>query len=363
MSNEHQEADEMARSGGLDDAALRDELSVFGLSDTEIDTYLALLARGEATTSTVADDADVTQRAVYNIAERLERRDLVRVKDHASPTTIRALPPEEAIGNLSSRLESITPSLEERFNATETEAPEIQIVKARETALKRLQTAIAAAESEALVAVPKHIYPEIESELRAAVERDVLVFLLIGEMTDREAEPERFEGVADVVRYWEASLPFLYAVDDESAMIGDRDVLTSTPADADAVTVSQRHLHGAVVGLFLSAYWPAGTELHVAEADLLPKTFDWFRTAVFQAALYDQLGLDICADVETDSGIELSGPVEEVRQAIVEPTTNDYTLEMSLHLETDDGVVSFGGPGAFMEDYEAKSVRLRPDEE
>lgn len=360
MSDQPQEADRM--SNRLDDTSLREELSVFGLSDTEVNTYLTLLRHGEATTNTVADDADVTQRAVYNIAERLEQRGFVRVKDHASPTTIRALPPKEAIGDLSSRLESIMPALEERFNDTDTQVPEIQIVKSRETALKRLRTAIAASKSEALIAVPKHIYPEIESELRAAVDRGVLVFLLIGEMGDHEADMSDFEGVADAVRHWDASLPFLYAVDNESAMIGDRDVLSSTPNDADAVTVSQRDLHGAVIGLFFSAYWPAGAELYVAEVDLLPKRFEWFRKAVFQAALYDQLGLDICADIEVTNGVEISGQVTQVKQALVEPATNDYTLEMSLSLETENGIVSFGGPGAFIEDYKAKSVTLRPTE-
>jgi predicted transcriptional regulator len=37
-----------------DDAALRERLRVFGLSDNEIDTYFALLSLGEATASAVA---------------------------------------------------------------------------------------------------------------------------------------------------------------------------------------------------------------------------------------------------------------------------------------------------------------------
>lgn len=358
MDESLQPMNTMTRSSGEDEEDLREELSVFGLSDTEIDTYLALLSRGEATTRTVAEDADVTQRAVYGIAERLERRGLVRVKDHASPTTISALPPREAMEDLSARLESITPSLEERFDDPVNQAPEIQMIKSRETALKRLRTAISEAETEAFVAVPKHVYPEIESELRGAADRGVFTFLLLGENDESDDECD-FAGVADVVRYWSANLPFLYIVDDGSAMIGDPHVLAVPHNDREAVTVSQKHLSGSVLGMFLSAYWPASEIRYVTAPEPLPASFDWFREAVFHAHLHRQEGRDLWADVVTKSGEELSGLVTDVRQAFVEPSTNDYTLETSLYLETDDGEVSFGGPGAFIEDYRAERVALR----
>lgn len=343
-----------------DGTGFRTELGRFGLTDTEIDTYLVVLTRGEATTSAVAEDADVTQRAVYDIAERLQQRGLVRVRDHASPTTVRAIPPEEAIGNLSAKLESLTPALADRFNDdADSEAAEIQIVKSRETAIRRLRTAISEAGREVLIAVPEQIYPEIEPDLRAAVERDLLVLLLLGETEVSDGDDHRFDGVASVGRTWNAGLPFLYAVDGKSAMIGDSAILSSPRGDSDAVTVSQSYLTGAVLGLYLSAYWPAAAEMYVADPDPLPRSFDWFRQAVFQAVVHDRRGTDLRADVETLDGAEMSGPVRQVRQALVEPSTNEFTLETSLYLETVDGVRSFGGPGSFIEDYQVDSLTLR----
>ncbi|WP_135305471.1 TrmB family transcriptional regulator [Haloarcula amylovorans] len=348
----------MTQSDERTETEIREELSILGLSDTEIDTYLALLPRGEAPTSTIAEEADVTQRAVYNIAERLEKRGLVRVKEHASPTVIRALPPEEAIGSLSERLESITPSLEDRFNETTDTEPEIQMLKSRQTAIKRLRTSISNAEDEIFVAVPKHVYPEIESGLRSAVNRGVFVLLLVGEL-DTPAEIEQFEGVGDAIRYWDESLPFAFVVDDTTAMIGEPDIFSGPTTETEVVSVSQQHLTGSVLGMSLSAYWSASTELYVTDPDPLPKTYGWFRQAVFHAYLHMQQGTDLWADIETVSGELISGAVSQVRQAIIEPATNDYTLEMSLFLETDNGEVSVGGPGAFIEDYEGKTVRLR----
>jgi len=342
-----------------DDARLRDELSVFGLSDTEIDTYLALLECGEASTSTVAGETDVTQRAVYNIAERLEARGLVRVNDHASPTTIRALPPAEAIQNLSDRLDSIQPSLEARFNETKPQTPEIQMVKSRETALKRLRKATREATTELLLAIPEHLYPELEDDLREAVDRDVAVFLLLGQVEDPPSDGSEYAGAASVVRYWDESLPLVYTIDDAAAMIGDSTIVSGPHTDDVAVTVSEPQLSGSILGMYFSAYWPAATELYVTEPDPLPRTYDWFRQATLHATLHEQAGVDLYADIETEGGTLLSGPVTEVRQAFIEPTTNDFTLENSFLVDTDRGVVSVGGRGSFIEDYQSQSVRLR----
>lgn len=349
----------MTKTDHTDNIELRDELATFGLSDNEIDTYLALLSRGEATTSVVSEDTDVTQRAVYDIAERLEDRGLVHVNDYASPTTIRALQPTEAIGNLTERLESITPALTDRFNETEPETPEIQIVKSRETALKHLQQALSEATKEVLVAIPEHVFPAVEAELRAAVDRDVLVFLLIGEMDTVDADASRFSDVANAVRYWDESLPFIYTVDDQLAMIGDASIASGTHSDGEGVTVSKLQLTGAILGMYFSAHWPAATELFVTDPDPLPKTYDWFRQTTLQAMLHHKAGVDLWADIETEDGMSLSGPVTQVHQAFVEPTTNDFTLENSLHVETDDGIVTVGGPGAFLEDYKGETVTLR----
>lgn len=351
----------MDRSAEEDETALREGLRVIGLSGTEVDTYLALLKRGEATTRTVADDVDVTQRAVYDITERLENRGLVRVNDHASPTTIRALPPSESIRGLTDQLESIRPSLEDRFTETAPQAPEIQVVKTRETALKRVRSAISEAEHEILLSIPESIYAEIEPDLRAAVKRGVLVLLVIGEASDIDGNGARFAGSVDVVRYWNESLTFLYAVDGETAMVGDPALLSGTHADEEGIVVSQQNLVGSISGLYLSGYWPASTEAFVTDPQPLPQTFEWFRQALIHATLYRRQGTNLWADVVTTDGRELTGSVAQVRQALIEPATNEFTLQASLSIETDTGTVTIGGPGSFVEDYEARSVTLRSD--
>ncbi|WP_224338066.1 TrmB family transcriptional regulator [Haloprofundus halobius] len=348
----------MAKSDRNGDTELRRELKLFGLSEKEVDAYLAILARGEVTTRTVSQDTDITQRAVYNIAERLESRGFVRVKDHASPTTIRAISPREAIGALSERLEAITPALERQFNETEPQSPEIQIVKSRETAIKRFKNAISRAEEELIVLVPEYVLDELEPSLRDAVDRGVFVLLSLGGLDASDADADRFDGVASIVRHWNEELPFLYTADNRFAMVGDSGMLAGTHADGTAVEVEQSNLTGTVQGLHLGTYWPASKTLYVAEPDPLPTRFSCFRHAVFQATLHMRNGVELRADIETESGGHLSGSVSQIRQGLLEPVTNEFTLETNFRLETGDGEVSVGGRGSFIEDQIGATVTL-----
>ncbi|WP_135305410.1 TrmB family transcriptional regulator [Haloarcula amylovorans] len=341
------------------DTALKEKLASFGLSEKEIESYLALLSRGEATTSTISEDADVTQQGVYKIAERLEERGLAQVNSHASPTTIRAVPPATAMATLSDEIDSMTPLLEERFNESQPQSPKVQMMKSRETVLKRAKKAISQAEKEVILAIPEHIYPELESELRAAVDREILVLLLIGKANVGEEDGTRFAGVADVVHSWNESVPFLYTVDDRTALIGGAEVVSGSNTDEDAVEVTRSRLTGTVLGTYLGTFWPASNEVFVTDPYPLPRTFDWFRQAVLHATLYKSNGIDLWADIETGSGETLSGPVREIRQGLVEPPTNEFSLQTSLNIESDQGEVSIGGPTPFMEDYEGKRITLR----
>lgn len=346
----------MTTNSTANDLDLRSELRTFGLSDTEIDTYVALLEQGEATIGTVSEEADVSRRAVYDIAERLADRGLVRVNDHASPTTIRPRPPEEAIETLTERLTAITPALEERYNRTEPRTSEVQVVKSRQTALKRLERAIHDAESELFLAIPEHAYPEVRTQVAAARADGTFVLLLIGGVDDGTAE--QYADAADAVRCWDERLPFLYAVDNRASMIGEADLLRGTHTDAEAVTVTDESLSGSVHGLFLSGYWPAAEEVSVTDPDPLPRTYDWFREASTHAMLHRQAGRDLRAEVVAADGTRFSGSIRDVKQSLIEPSTNDFSLETSLIVETDDGAVSVGGVGAFVEEYRAERITL-----
>ena len=76
---------------------IAEHLSAFGFPRKEIDTYLAVLRRRQATTGEVAAAADVSQGYVYEVAETLVDRGLLTVDEGANPAMLRARPAAEAV--------------------------------------------------------------------------------------------------------------------------------------------------------------------------------------------------------------------------------------------------------------------------
>lgn len=350
----------------MDDRALEERLAAFGFSEKEIDTYLAVLDSGEAKTSTVAERAGVSQRYVYSLAEQLENRGLVEVHDHAVPTTIRAVPPEQAVSGLVERLQSIRPELDRRFTKTAPETATFDVIKSRQTVLKRIRSLLAAASEEVFLALPSGTVDELDTELAAAIERDVAV-LLLESNTDRTLDElsarERFAGRASVVRRWGEDFDFVVVADATAGLVGERGLLTGAHGNQQAVALTQIQVVGSLFGSFIGSFWPMGTEAYVADPTALPTTYEMFRPAVLQATLHDRQGTDlvVTAAVEPKDGANgktISGPVIETRQGLIEPFSNSFPVENAIIVETDDGSASIGGVGSFIEDYVAHEVTL-----
>ncbi len=347
----------MTETASVDTDSIRRELSVFGLSEKEIETYLTVLHHGEAKASTIAESADVSQRYVYNIARQLAERGLVQVNEHASPTTVRAHPPGEALRTLSDRLEALTPALEARFDATEPKTSQFQIVKSRQTAIKYIQQTLLSARDEAFVSIPATLFPAVQPELETVVDRGVLVLVLLSGAG--AVDPDAFDGTASVVRRWDEDAPFMLTADNQRAIVGDAGLLSGVHADETAVALSQGHIAGSVLGSFIGSFWPAAEERYVSEPGPLPRTFESFRHVVLEAYRHRHAGDDVVVDVVTEDGLSLTGRVVGVRQSLVEPTTGDFPVENGLAVETGEGRVQVGGEGAFIEDYRAETVTLR----
>lgn len=353
MGTDSGNAEEVAAEAVGDDA-LRERLRLFGLSDKELDAYLAVLSEGEATARTVAEAAGVTQRYVYDIAEDLEARGLVRVHDHVTPTLLRAEPPSEAIPALTDRLNAVTPALEAQYESPGPVTAEFNTVKSRPTAIKRLRALVEEATEEVFLSAPANVVPEIRDALADAHERGVFVLLL-----DDDSSGDGYDGIASVVRAWNADGPLNAVVDNRAAMVGDAGLFSGRHADEIAIVVRQGHLAGSVLSAFIGSFWPTAGEVHVTDPCELPRTFESFRHAVLHAHLHRLAGEELEAVVETQRDGELAGPVSAVRQGFLEPVTNDFPVENAVVLETDAGDVSVGGVGAFIEDHRAVRVTLR----
>ncbi|EMA61904.1 TrmB family transcriptional regulator [Halorubrum lipolyticum] len=353
----------------MDDRTLNDLLRRFGLSDKEVDTYLSLLAHGEAKASTVADAAGVSKRYVYSVSESLAERGFVEVNDHVVPTTIRANPPDEVINRLRSDVDAIRPGLEERFSRVERQTEQFEVIKSRVTVIKRVRSLLADADSEVTLSISADHLPEIRDDLVEAVDRGVLVLLIVSGADEAADVEGGLDGVASVVRTWREAMPTLLTVDSAAGVVAPPELLRRSNTDRQAIHFSQEQLAPVIVGSFLGNYWPAASEVATAPPASLPVEYANFRHTVFQATLRLRAGETPRVTVggrwtDGDEPAEISGRVVESKQGMVEPTTNEFPVEHSLVVETDDGeTVTVGGQGAFVEDVEADLVRIEVDDQ
>lgn len=354
----------------MSSARIRDHLAAFGLSRKEIETYLAILRRGEATTGDVADAADVSQGYVYEVAEALADRGLVSVDESANPTVLRARPPGEAVGELSTRLTELESAVENVYNQSEQVEAGFEVVRSRQSVERRIERHVADAIDEVFVVLPAPTFGRMRGALADAVERGVFVYcLLVGpDLESVVADEDDFGEVARVLRTWDARAPVFVLRDAAAGVIGSRGALTDRHGDSYAVAFNQPEVAGGFYGDVMGNVWSMADERFVADPVPLPNSFDHFRNGVTTAAQHVQAGRELVADLrvrDVETGGERTfsdAPVVAARQNLVEPTTSSFPVENSLVIEVDGETASVGGDysgfGPYYEDFAAVNLRL-----
>ncbi|WP_132057837.1 TrmB family transcriptional regulator sugar-binding domain-containing protein [Halorussus amylolyticus] len=348
----------------MDDLTLSEQLRHLGLSEKEVDTYLAILEQGEATASEIADATGVSKRYVYSISEALEDRGFVDVDDHVVPTKIWARPPEEVVAALTDELAAMEPALSERYSRAERDLQQFDVVKSRVTVVKRIAEFISAADSELTLSIPYEHLSEVADELREAVDRGVLALVLVNDAPSNGFDTDDVDGVATVVRTWEHATPLILTVDQQYGVVAPVEMVARSNTDQRAIAFAQEQIVPVLVGSFMGNYWPTADEVYVAEPRSLPAAYRSFRHAVLDATLRlrEDRPVGVEASVTPSRGgpdhKTLTGTVVDTYQGLVEPATNDFPVQNSLVAETDDGRVTVGGPGSFLEDFEATEVTL-----
>lgn len=349
---------------------VREHLTAFGLSGTEVDVYLGVLGVGTATTGEIAEAADVSQGYVYEVVGALADRGLVTVDESTSPTTIHARPPAEALSGFTDRLDELERAIEEYYAERERPAG-FEVVHSRPTVRKRALDAIESADHELVVAIPAVEFDHLAAALADAVARGVVVYLLLA---GPESE-DTFEGIdepgryADVIRTWDAQPPAFVLADELQGVMGPYAILAGRHGEESALSFCQPEVGSGFFGNVVSNVWPMGTTRFVGDPDPLPARYGHLRSAITNAVRHREAGRDIAVDLvaeDTETGQRESFedvPVVEIRQSLVGESTATFPMENSLVFEVDGGQRSVGNRGGgidpFLEDYAAVEVTLR----
>jgi len=160
---------------------------------------------------------------------------------------IRARDPEEVIARLTADVESMKPGLKERFAKTEPAVEQFEVIKSRVTVTKRIKTLITEAETELTISVPQPVLTGLRSELTAAVDRGVLVLLIVSGTDDA---PEDAQSIASVTRVWRELMPTMVAVDRQLGLVAPAEMLIRANSGKQAIVFAQEQLGPVIVGSF-----------------------------------------------------------------------------------------------------------------
>ena len=364
----------------MDTQSLLERLSTLGLSETDARIYLLVLERGDVSVVSLAEETALSQRHLRERLETLAADGMLELDDRDSSTIVRAISPTTVVELLRDDLESLVSELERRRRVPSDETPAVTEYRDRETILDRLEKLVAAADDEVVCSLPGELYPELRSAFRSAYDRDVMVVLLLWGSDPDEFSIEQFDGVASVVRaerYW---APMSLVIDGNRAALASPQQLFFDDENGDRAFEMHDRLLGYITRAAIISYsWPGGREVYAEDPEPLPWTDDWFPEVTLQTALHRRVGTQLRVefegrpiDQELVSGVirppletpfeTFEGRIVDVYQQFLHPRSDTNPIVTSLVVSIDGEDVSVGGPGAHLEDYEARSVTLYRDE-
>lgn len=346
----------------MNDINLKAALEQFGFSEKEVATYLVIINHGEIKVSSLAEEADVSVRYAYNVAEQLEQRGLVMVDDYATPTMIRAVSPSESVSKLKNRLTVIESELNARFEDSLFDH-QVEVLKSQSTLFKRIRKNIRTADKEIILSIPAEAVPDIAGDLRSALDRGVFILLLV---TGVETIDSKTDRIASVLRTWNEDAPALMAVDSWNGLFSPPDMFQRIHSHKQGVQLQHHQLIPILISAFLGNYWRCGSEVYIRQPNDPPHEYAGFRHAVFDTTCLLKRDVDLHTEIkvrstsDTDGFKTIQGRIVETRQSLISPPSSTLPIENTLFVTIDGDVHSIGGQGAFLEDYEAKRVRLLP---
>lgn len=234
-----------------------------------------------------------------------------------------------------------------------------------DAAIEAIAELVDRADRRIAVSVPEGAVDWFRAPLAAAIDRGVLVCLLV------HGEDDDWEEVATIVRHSGTVEPMICTIDEAIGAIGPPGTITDPDATGALTVVEDSRLARVIFGSFLANYWVRARLLFVAEPDPLPVSYETFFAAVVRAtqALQERRPLWVTAETYPPETVPArtdrqptrrSGRLINVRQSLLVPATSTFPVENSLVVESEDRRFRIGGSGAIVEDYVAGTVCLEP---
>ena len=355
---------EAYEADGTSRSSLREHLEWLNLDGSQRDGYLALLDRDETSDEELADAIGVSRSRASDVARSLAHRGFADRDAASAAATTRPVAPAELVGHLEEHVARLATALEDHWSPKRTAVGQFEVITSTPTLTKQLREGISEAKREIVLTVPAPVFPQIADELANAVDHGVFTLVAV---TMAEDVPADVSHLANAVRTIDRST-FVQLCTDQNrfaVLSPDQMVLDWENQDQKAIVVRDHHVIYPLRMFFLCNTWPMGREVYVDDRVALPRTFENFFYAVFQAARHWQADnpLRVTVEARPTGGAggtfeRITGTLVEPLQGLLNPRTNEVPSQCGLRIRTGDDTVTVGARGASLEDYEARLTTL-----
>jgi len=347
----------------MTEAQIIDHLQALGLTEYQSRAYLAAVRLGRATPPELADDSGVPQGRIYDVIDDLEGHGLVEVHAQTRGKEVSAPPPQTVlnqfkrrrIDELSQNISTAVSELEQVYHHTDQNTDAfVTMVSRDESALRHVRRAIETAEWWLTISIDSHRYPEIRTEIKDALDRNVTVRLLLSE-SDPTVESDGFPDALRVRH--RATADTLVAADRKYGVFSSKHPARS----GQPYIITQERNLVLLFQTYSEQIWAASTVYQAGDG--FPRTYldPWRAIIDLESELSG--GRPLYATVQgtnTKTHRQSRWEGEIVDYELSGPVATDFStaapVQASLVLSTDRGEVSVGGWKATIEDVAADGL-------
>ncbi|WP_169924405.1 TrmB family transcriptional regulator [Natrinema ejinorense] len=345
----------------MDTETLRRALEEAGLTGQQAEAYLTLLESGSSPVVDIAQQSSISSSRIYDVVRSLAEEGFVETLDrdrlHARPRE-----PVDVLNRLRQKSEMLADAageIEDRWERPDPKESRISVLKRTETVLRSTADAIAEATvSVALAATPDQL-EELRPTIETAADNGILIQIAVYEAEG--ADVPEIDGVLEI-RRCPIPGPFLAIVDRRYAFFAP----TVHSDRSYGITIGDEILSFIMHWYFRTCLWAHNPRLQIDRDQ--PPTYVSIEGFVHDTASLLRDGTEMTLEVighrtETGERVDLRGDLVRATwggqlEPPRNPTYTDLAGQVTLFLETDEGIVSIGAWGALFEDVEAEIIRV-----
>lgn len=350
-------------------ALLRETLQEnVGMSKYEADIYLALVRGGSQTMSDLSDSSGVPKQRVYDTVEDLRNEGFVEVIDDY-PRKAYAVDPAEALSDVQNQLSRAEEYLEEFHETVENVEHGVALFKSERTIQKYIKTLIEGAENDVFLLCPVSLLDDVSEYLSSCESQQVRV--IISNLQPQALSNDELEAdqilpeTVDAVRGVTSTENLVLTTDLEKGFYWSRSEAPQADDEDQGFYITTPKLALMLDRFVSGSVWPFARSLST-RTPTLPMQYVRIRDCLSDLT-------ELSSTYPLDSiEVEFEGYNHETGEEVHETGTlssyyfTEFDIRSSITIDVggngdavESPLITVGGRGSQLEDYNAHTITLR----